>query len=180
MKTIFLKSLFIILIPMMTMAQSESFYNFKVKDIDGNEFSFEQLKGKKVMVVNVASKCGFTPQYEGLEELYQQYKDKDFVIIGFPANNFGKQEPGTDAEIKEFCTLNFGVTFPMMSKISVVGPDMDPVYKWLTTKDLNGVSSSEVKWNFQKYLIGEDGKLDKVLYSKTKPDDKEIIDWLQK
>jgi len=179
MKTIFLKILLLIFIPMMTIAQSQSFYDFKVTDIDGKEFSFEQLKGKKVMVVNVASKCGYTPQYEGLEELYLQYKDKDFVIIGFPANNFGKQEPGTDAEIKEFCTLNYGVTFPMMSKISVVGSDMDPLYKWLTTKDLNGVSSSEVKWNFQKYLISEDGKLDKVLYSKTKPDDKEIIDWLQ-
>lgn len=163
----------------MTIAQSESFYDFKVTDIDGNEFSFEQLKGKKVMVVNVASKCGYTPQYEGLEELYLQYKDKNFVIIGFPANNFGKQEPGTDAEIKEFCTLNYGVTFPMMSKISVKGDDMDPVYKWLTSKDLNGFSNSEVKWNFQKYLIGKDGKLEKVLYSKTKPDDKEITDWLQ-
>lgn len=164
---------------MMTIAQSESFYNFKVNDIDGKEFSFEQLKGKKVMVVNVASKCGYTPQYEGLEQLYLEYKDKGFVIIGFPANNFGKQEPGTDEEIKEFCTLNYGVTFPMMSKISVKENDISPVYKWLTTKDLNGVSNSEVKWNFQKYLIGEDGKLDKVLYSKTEPGDKEIIDWIQ-
>lgn len=164
---------------MMTIAQSESFYNFKVNDIDGKEFSFEQLKGKKVMVVNVASKCGYTPQYEGLEQLYLEYKDKGFVIIGFPANNFGKQEPGTDEEIKEFCTLNYGVTFPMMSKISVKEDDISPVYKWLTTKDLNGVSNSEVKWNFQKYLIGEDGKLDKVLYSKTEPGDKEIIDWIQ-
>jgi len=179
MKTNFLKTLLIILIPMMTIAQSESFYGFKVKDIDGNEFSFEQLKGKKVMVVNVASKCGYTPQYEGLEKLYLEYKDKGFVIIGFPANNFGKQEPGTDEEIKEFCTLNYGVTFPMMAKISVKGDDISPVYKWLTTKDLNGVSDSEVKWNFQKYLIGEDGQLDKVLYSKTEPGDKEIIDWIK-
>lgn len=163
----------------MTIAQSESFYDFKVKDIDGNEFSFEQLKGKKVMVVNVASKCGYTPQYEGLEQLYLQYKDKGFVIIGFPANNFGKQEPGTNEEIKEFCTLNYGVTFPMMSKISVVGADMDPVYKWLTSKDLNGFSDSEVKWNFQKYLVDENGQLAEVYYSRTKPNDKEIIDWIQ-
>lgn len=178
MKTFILKTLLLILLPMMTIAQSQSFYDFKVTDIDGKEFSFEQLKGKKVMVVNVASKCGYTPQYEGLEKLYLEYKDKGFIIIGFPANNFGKQEPGTDEEIKEFCTLNFGVTFPMMSKISVKGEDMDPVYKWLTTKELNGFSNSEVKWNFQKYLINEDGKLDKVLYSKTEPGDKEISDWL--
>ncbi|HEY9113517.1 MAG TPA: glutathione peroxidase [Bacteroidales bacterium] len=179
MKTFFLSTLLIFIIPMMTIAQTENFYDFKVKDIDGNEFSFEKLKGKKVLIVNVASKCGYTPQYEGLEELYLQYKDKDFVIIGFPANNFGKQEPGTNEEIKEFCTLNYGVTFPMMSKISVKGDDIDPVYKWLTTKELNGVSDSEVKWNFQKYLINRDGSLDKVLYSKTKPDDKEITDWIQ-
>lgn len=179
MKTYFLSTLLIFIIPMMTIAQTEKFYDFKVKDIDGNEFSFEKLKGKKVLIVNVASKCGYTPQYEGLEELYLQYKDKDFVIIGFPANNFGKQEPGTNEEIKEFCTLTYGVTFPMMSKISVKGDDIDPVYKWLTTKELNGVSDSEVKWNFQKYLINRDGSLDKVLYSKTKPDDKEITDWIQ-
>lgn len=178
MRTLLLNVLILIFIPMMTIAQPESFYGFKVKDIDGNDFSFEQLKGKKVMVVNVASKCGYTPQYEGLEKLYLEYKEKGFVIIGFPANNFGKQEPGTNEEIKEFCTLNYGVTFPMMSKISVKGDDMSPVYKWLTTKALNGVSDSEVKWNFQKYLISDDGKLVKVLYSKTEPGDKEITGWL--
>lgn len=181
MKTKLLKTIFLILIliPMTSLTQTiSSFYNFNVTDIDGNEFSFEQLKGKKVMIVNVASKCGYTPQYEGLENLFKQYKDNGFVIIGFPANNFGKQEPGSDEEIKTFCTLTYGVTFPMMSKISVAGEDIDPVYKWLTTKNLNGVSDSEVKWNFQKYLINREGKLDKVLYSKTKPDDKEIIDWI--
>jgi glutathione peroxidase len=179
MKTYFLKTLILILIPMMSLAQTGSFYDFKVTDIDGNEFSFGQLRGKKVMIVNVASKCGYTSQYEGLEELYQQYKDKDFVILGFPANNFGKQEPGTNEEIKEFCTLNYGVTFPMMSKISVKDDNMAPIYKWLTSKNLNGFSDSKVKWNFQKYLVSEEGELEKVFYSKTKPDDKEIIDWIQ-
>jgi len=143
-----------------------SFYDFTVKDIDGNDFSFSQLKGKNVLIVNTASKCGFTPQYAELEKFYRENKDKDCIIIGFPANNFLWPEPGTNEEIKSFCQLNYGVTFPMMSKISVKGNDMHPVYKWLTSKDLNGSLDSEVKWNFQKYLIGKDGKLLEVLNPK--------------
>ncbi|MFA5327005.1 MAG: glutathione peroxidase [Prolixibacteraceae bacterium] len=158
----------------------KSFYDFKVKDIDGKEFDLSSLKGKKVMVVNTASKCGNTPQYEILESLYKQYGNQNFVIIGFPANNFGAQEPGSNSEIQEFCTKNYGVTFPMMSKISVKGEDMAPLYKWLTSKSQNGVEDSEVTWNFQKYLIDENGKLVDVVAPKTKPNDEKILSWIQK
>ncbi len=161
------------------MAQ-QSFYDFKVKDIDGNDFDFYNLKGKKVLVVNTASKCGNTPQYAQLQELYEKYGDKNFVIIGFPANNFGQQEPGTETEIEEFCTKNYGVTFPMMSKISVKGDDMDPLYKWLTMKSKNGVLDSEVTWNFQKYLIDEKGNLVKMIPPKVKPNDEQILGWITK
>jgi glutathione peroxidase len=148
------------------MAQT-SFYDFKVKDIDGNDFSFSKLRGKKVLLVNTASKCGNTPQYADLEKFYVENKDNNFVIIGFPANNFGSQEPGTNEEIKSFCQKNYGVTFPMMSKISVKGEDMHILYKWLTTKDLNGYKDSQVRWNFQKYLVNEEGKLIDILDPKT-------------
>lgn len=181
MKTNFLISLvLIVLLPFLLNAQTNNFYDFTVKDIDGNDFSFEQLKGKKVMMVNVASKCGYTPQYEQLEEVYEKYKDNDFIIIAFPANNFLKQEPGTDDEIKQFCTINYGVTFPVMSKISVKGKDMHEVYQWLISKKLNGVEDSSVKWNFQKYLISRDGILEEVIKPKTKPDDEKIINWIEK
>ena len=155
-----------------------SFYDLKAKTIDGKDFSFADLKGKKVMVVNTASKCGYTPQYEDLEKLYKAYKDKNFVIIGFPANNFGKQEPGTNSKIKEFCRKNYGVTFQMMEKIDVKGDDMNAVYKWLTSKELNGKMDSSVKWNFQKYLIDENGNLVDVSYSKDKPMDDKIVNWI--
>jgi len=160
-------------------AQQKSFYDFSVKTIDGTNYSLSQLKGKKVMVVNTASKCGYTPQYEILQKVYLDYKDKNFVIIGFPANNFGSQEPGTNSEIKNFCTEKFNVTFPMMEKISVKGNDTDPLYKWLTSKSENGVMDSEVKWNFQKYLIDEKGNLIDVAYSKEKPDSERIIRWIK-
>jgi glutathione peroxidase len=179
MKTRHLYIFIIALLPLFALGQTESFYDFVVKDIDGNEFSFEQLKGKKVMVVNVASKCGYTSQYEQLQEVYEKYGGNQFVIIGFPANNFMGQEPGTDQEIKTFCSVNYGVTFPVMSKISVKGKDINEVYQWLTSKDLNGVEDSSVKWNFQKYLISENGKLEKVIKPKTKPNDPEIIDWIE-
>jgi glutathione peroxidase len=157
--------------------QTSNFYDFKVKTLEGKEFDFASLKGKKVMIVNTASKCGFTPQYKELEEVYQKYQD-NMVIIGFPANNFMNQEPGSAADIRKFCTENYGVTFPMMEKISVKGKDMAPLYKWLTSKDKNGVMDSEVKWNFQKYLIDENGKLVDVIYSKDKPDSEKIIAWI--
>jgi len=158
----------------------KSFYDFKVKDIEGKDFDLSSLKGKKVMVVNTASKCGNTPQYADLEKLYEEYKNQKFVIIGFPANNFGKQEPGTNEEIAEFCEKNYGVTFPIMSKISVKGDDIDPLYQWLTAKSKNGVMDSEVKWNFQKYLIDENGKLVDMVDPKVKPYDEKILSWIKK
>jgi glutathione peroxidase len=160
------------------MAQSKSFYDFTVTDINGKEFPLSQLKGKKVMVVNTASQCGLTKQYKTLEEVYKTYGGDKFIIIGFPANNFLSQEPGTNDEIKEFCTKNYGVTFPMMSKISVKGDDMHPLYKWLTTKSLNGVMDSEVGWNFQKYLIDENGNLVDMVKPRELPDSKRIIDFI--
>ena len=159
-------------------SQMKSFYDFNVKTIDGKEISLSQFKGKKVLVVNTASKCGFTPQYADLEKLYEKYGPDKFVIVGFPANNFMKQEPGTNSEIKEFCTSNYSVTFPMMAKISVKGDDIAPLYKWLTSKDENGVMDSKVKWNFQKYMIDENGKLVDVAYSKTVPFDDKIVNWI--
>jgi len=156
-----------------------SFYDFTVKDINGEDFSLAQLKGKKVLIVNTASKCGFTPQYEGLEKLYKKYGSEDFMIIGFPANNFARQEPGTNEEIAEFCSLNYGVTFPMMSKISVKGDDIHPLYAWLTSEEINGVEDSKVKWNFQKYLIDEKGSLIGHLGPKQKPDSEEILSFIE-
>lgn len=156
----------------------KTIYDFKVKDLSGNDFDFATLKGKKVMIVNTASKCGFTPQYEELQLLYEQYQDS-FVIIGFPANNFGAQEPGTNEEIATFCKKNYGVTFPMMSKISVKGEDMAPIYKYLTQKSQNGLEDSQVEWNFQKYLIDESGHLIKVLKSDVTPTDEQVTDWVR-
>jgi glutathione peroxidase len=158
--------------------QSKTFYDFTVKDIDGNPFDLSSLKGKKVLVVNTASKCGLTPQYADLEKLFKEYEGRNFMIIGFPANNFKEQEPGTNAEIKNFCMVNYGVSFPMMSKISVKGDDMDPLYQWLTRKELNGVMDSEVGWNFQKYMIDENGRLVDMVEPKEKPYTDKIISWL--
>lgn len=160
------------------MGQSQ-FYEFTVKDIDGNNFDLSTLKGKKVLVVNTASKCGFTPQYQQLKELYEKYGGDHFTIIGFPANNFLKQEPGSNEEIKDFCQKNYGVTFPMMAKISVKGDDMHPLYHWLTEKSQNGVMDSKVGWNFQKYLIDENGQLVDMVKSKVKPDDESIVSWIE-
>mgnify|MGYP003583581792 FL=1 len=157
----------------------ETIYQFKVKDLEGNDFDFASLKGKKILVVNTASKCGLTPQYKDLQAIYDQYKDKNFVIVGFPANNFASQEPGTNEEIGAFCERNYGVTFPMMAKISVKGDDMDAVYKFLTQKAKNGLQDSEVEWNFQKYLINENGELVKVFAPKTLPTDPEIVNWIK-
>jgi glutathione peroxidase len=159
--------------------KKQNIYQFKVKDLNENVFDFASLKGKKIMIVNTASKCGYTPQYKDLEAIYKQYKDQGFVIVGFPANNFGSQEPGTNQEIETFCKLNYGVTFPMMSKISVKGNDMHKIYQFLTQKSKNGLQDSEVDWNFQKYLINEKGELIKVLKSRVSPTDPEIINWIK-
>jgi glutathione peroxidase len=159
----------------------KSIYDFKVKSIDGSTFDFKTLKGKKIIIVNTASECGNTPQYEELEQIYKKYKLKNVVVIGFPANNFGGQEPGSDKDIKAFCSKNYAVTFPMMSKISVKGSDMAPIYKWLTEKSANGVKDAPVTWNFQKFLIDENGKWVNSIAPKTAPlSSKEIIEFVSK
>ncbi len=179
-KILFLSVTLLLLFGIKSQAQTKpTIYQFKVEDLSGDIFDFASLKGKKVMIVNTASKCGFTPQYEQLEALYKEYKDKGFVIVGFPANNFGGQEPGTNEEIATFCKLNYGVTFPMMDKVSVKGDDMCDIYQFLTQKDKNGVMDSQVKWNFQKYLINEKGELEQVYLSKVTPMDDKIVNWIK-
>lgn len=152
----------------------KSIYDFKMKDINGQEVDFSQFKGKKLLLVNVASKCGYTPQYEDLQKLHEQYGEK-VTVIGFPANNFGGQEPGTNDEIKEFCSTKFGVTFKMMDKVSVKGADKAPLYRWLSDKDMNGWNDKEPSWNFCKYFINEKGELVKFFPSSVKPMDKDIL-----
>lgn len=159
-----------------TSSAYKNLYQFSVKTLDGQQFNFADLKGKKVMIVNTASECGYTPQYVGLEGVYQQYKEKKFVVIGFPCNDFGAQEPGTNAEIKAFCTKNYGVTFPVMDKISI---KTSPVYQWLTSKKENGVLDAVVKWNFNKFLIDEKGQVVKHLPSSVEPTDPQITNWIE-
>lgn len=151
-----------------------------VKDIDGNEVDLAIYKGKVILIVNVASKCGFTGQYGALENLYQKYKDKGFVILGFPSNDFLRQEPGTEADIKAFCSLNYGVTFPMFSKIRVSGRNKEQPYKDLTDKSTNPNFAGSVKWNFTKFLIGRDGTVVNRFSPTTKPDAKAVIDAIEK
>lgn len=174
---------FFVLLPLffsanLMFSQSGSFYDFKVKTIDGENFDLSTLKGKKVLIVNTASECGLTPQYKQLQELYEKYGGDKFTILGFPANNFMGQEPGTNTEIKSFCQKNFGVSFTMMEKISVKGEDIHPLYEWLTKKELNGVQDSEMKWNFQKFLIDENGKWAGVVSPKVSPVSDEIVHWI--
>jgi glutathione peroxidase len=154
--------------------QTKSIYDFKVESLNGGTIDFADFKGKKILIVNTASKCGFTPQYEGLEELYEKYKDR-LVIIGFPANNFFSQEPGSNTTIEEFCKKNYGVTFPMAAKISVKGKNMAPIYKWLCHKAENGVMDAKITWNFNKFLLDENGKLIAHFKSTVKPMSEEII-----
>jgi glutathione peroxidase len=161
-------------------AQNKNFHDFTVKTIEGNDLNLSTFKGKKVLVVNVASKCGLTPQYEKLQTLYEKYKDKEFVIIGFPANNFGAQEPGTNTEILAFCTSTYNVTFPMMSKISVKGDDIVPLYEWLTQKKLNGKQDAPVTWNFQKFMIDEQGSWVGFAEPKIDPLSEKIVEWIEK
>lgn len=154
----------------------KTIYQFTLNDIDGKPVKLSDFKGKTILIVNVASKCGYTGQYEELQAFYEKNKSKDFVILGIPANNFMGQEPGSDEEIKSFCSKNYGVTFPMFSKISVKGKDMDPLYQFLTEKEKNGVMDAPVKWNFQKYLIDKEGHLVTFFGSSTKVTDKEFTD----
>ncbi len=157
-----------------------SLYDFQIPDIEGNVFALSTLKGKKIMIVNTASRCGLTPQYRDLQALYERFRDKDFVILAFPSNDFMMQEPGSNENIATFCETQYGITFPLMSKIHVKGNQIHPLYAFLTQKRRNGVMDSEVKWNFQKYLINEDGVLEKVMDPKVNPLDPDIIRWIEK
>ncbi len=182
MKTSMLFGIFLLFLPDLNSQPSfmSTFYDFTAQTIDGKSFDFKSLKGKKVLIVNTASECGYTPQYKELEELYKKYGGKKFEIIGFPANNFGAQEPGSNEEIRQFCTKNYGVSFQMMAKISVAGEDRHPLYEWLTTKSKNGKQDVELKWNFQKFLINELGQLEATISHKESPVCVQIIDWLEK
>lgn len=172
--------LFLMLLTTMpSFENATTIYDYKIKSIDGSSVDLAAFKGKKILIVNVASECGYTPQYADLEKLYRQYKDK-LVIIGFPANNFMGQEPGTNEEIQQFCTSKYDVTFPLAEKISVKGKDMAPIYKWLTEKKLNGVEDSEVSWNFNKYLIDEAGEYVCHFKSKVEPFDPMLIAAIEK
>ena len=153
--------------------QTQTIYDFKVASLNGGTIDFADFKGKKILIVNTASKCGFTPQYEDLEKLYEKYKDR-LVIVGFPANNFFSQEPGSNETIEAFCKKNYGVTFPMAAKISVKGKDIAAIYKWLCNKSENGVMDAKVSWNFNKFLLDENGKLIGHFKSKVKPMNEEI------
>jgi glutathione peroxidase len=157
----------------------EDFYSLSALKINGDTLHFSELKGKKLMIVNTASLCGYTYQYGELQQLYNDFGGENFEIIGFPANNFGSQEPGSNEDIEDFCKENYGVTFTMMSKISVLDPNMHPVYQWLTQKSKNGVADSKVQWNFQKYLINEDGTFERVVGTTTSPLTQFIKDWIQ-
>lgn len=158
--------------------QEKTIYDFVVEDIEGKKFDFATLKGKKIMIVNVASRCGYTKQYKGLQALYEKYKNHNFVIIGFPSNDFMGQEPGTNSEIATFCKSKYGVNFPMMSKIKVKGKKAHPIYHFLTKKSLNGVLDGKVRWNFHKFLIDEKGNIVKELRSGVKPLDEKITNWI--
>ena len=158
--------------------EMKNLYDYKVESLDGKEINFADFKGKKVLIVNTASECGFTPQYADLEKVAEQYKDR-LVVVGFPANNFGAQEPGSNAEIGAFCQKNFGVTFPMAAKVSVKGDDIAPIFKYLTEKDLNGVKNTNILWNFTKFLVDENGKLIDSFISTTKPTSESITKYLK-
>ncbi|MGH1517312.1 glutathione peroxidase [Chryseobacterium sp. JK1] len=156
----------------------KTIYDFTVEGLDGKEINFADFKGKKILIVNTASECGFTPQYADLEKVYEEYKDK-LVVIGFPANNFGGQEPGTNIEIGKFCQKNYGVTFPMAAKVSVKGDDTAPIFKFLTEQELNGVKNTTILWNFTKFLLDENGKLIDSYVSTTKPTSNAITKYLK-
>jgi glutathione peroxidase len=172
----FLATLFFVAIA--TLSNAQSIHSFKVNSIDGKQIDFASFKGKMILIVNTASKCGYTPQYEGLEKVYEQYKDK-LVIVGFPCNQFGGQEPGTNEEIVSFCKKNYGVTFPLADKIDVKGASIAPIYQWLTQKANNGVLDANIGWNFNKFLLDENGKMVAYFPSNVKPDSEDILSRLK-
>jgi glutathione peroxidase len=183
MKTIFSRTTFLTLALMLStlfVTAQKTVYDFTVEDINGKKVSLSTYKGKTLLIVNVASKCGLTPQYADLQALYEKYKDKGLVVLGFPANNFMGQEPGSNSDISKFCKDEYKVTFPMFSKISVQGDNIHPLYKYLTTKKENGYADGQVKWNFQKFLISPDGKLVDVITPREKVKDAEIEQRIKK
>ncbi len=159
--------------------KQKTIHDFTMKNINGEEVSLAQFKGKVVLVVNVASKCGFTPQYEGLQDLYETYQERGFVVLGFPANNFGNQEPGSNEQIQEFCTLNYGITFPMFAKISVKGADQHPLYQYLTSEEINPEFGGEITWNFNKFLVGPDGTILNRFASKDEPKSEKVVEAIE-
>jgi glutathione peroxidase len=165
-------------IEMETTAYPKNVYEFKVPSIEGGTIDFSTFKGKKILVVNTASECGFTPQYDGLEKLYKDHRDK-LVVVGFPANNFGGQEPGSNEEIQQFCKLRYGVTFPLAAKVEVVGENSHPLFKWLTRKEENGVMDATIQWNFTKFLLDENGKLLASFESSVTPNSEQILAYLK-
>ncbi len=171
--------MFVLTAAMGSAQKSTSIYDYKLTDIDGKEFDMSKLKGKKVLLVNTASKCSLTPQINDMVKLYKDYKDKNFVVVAIPSDDFGDKEPGTNKEIKEFIDKNFDVKFPVMSKTSVTGDNEIPLYRWLTTKDLNGVMDSKVAWNYQKYMIDENGKIVGIVEPKESPASEKVINWLE-
>lgn len=173
-----IRLLFISSILLSFMPATKTIYDFKVPSIDGKVIDFLQFKGKKILIVNTASKCGYTPQYESLQKLYEMYKDK-LVVVGFPANNFGEQEPGSNAEIESFCKKHYGVTFPIAAKVSVKGEDIHPLFKWLTNKSENGIMDATILWNFNKFLIDEKGTLIQYFSSNTLPMSEDVTQYLK-
>ncbi|MEW6737336.1 MAG: glutathione peroxidase [Acidobacteriota bacterium] len=164
----------------MSATKGQSIYDFQLKDINNNDVKMQQYKGKVLLIVNVASECGYTPQYEGLEKIYSKYQSQGFSVLGFPANNFGAQEPGTNEEIKTFCTTRYHVTFPMFSKISVKGEDKHPFYKYLTEKQTNPEFSGELKWNFNKFLVDKTGKIVARFDSNAEPENATVTEAIEK
>jgi glutathione peroxidase len=168
----------ILLMATVLTTNAQSIHSFTVKSIDGKNINLASFKGKKILIVNTASKCGYTPQYESLEKVYEQYKDK-LVIIGFPCNQFGGQEAGTNEEIADFCKKNYGVSFPLADKIDVKGSNAAPIYQWLTQKSKNGILDASISWNFNKFLIDENGKMMAYFPSNVKPDSESILSYLK-
>lgn len=168
----------ILLMATLLTTNAQSIHSFTVKSIDGKNLNLASFKGKKILIVNTASKCGYTPQYEGLEKVYEQYKDK-LVILGFPCNQFGGQEPGSNEEIVAFCKKNYGVSFPLADKIDVKGDHIAPIYQWLTMKSKNGILDASIGWNFNKFLIDENGKMMAYFPSNIKPDSEDILKYLK-
>ena len=172
--------LMLLLLPALTLAASKSVYDFTLNSIDGQPSPLSSFKGKVVMLVNVASKCGYTPQYSALESTYEKYKDRGLVIVGIPANNFGAQEPGTNEEIKTFCSRKYNVTFPMMAKVSVKGSDQTPLYQFLTDKTLNPTTGGEIKWNFTKFIFDRDGNAIARFEPEVTPDSSQVTAAIEK